>query len=240
MARGATLESLLTDLRAEVGQSTNPALGRNARDMLVTTIQRTQERLWQDYDWPHLRVRKDIQLQAGSRYYDFPTDIDIDRIEKIEIKYGSIWQPVSYGFDESFFAIHDSDEDQRSDPVERWREYSASQFEVWPMPATNGDATNLDRYLRVTGISNLSALVAESDTADLDDRLIVLYAAAEVLARQKATDAQAKLELANRHYARIRGRLGKRAIFGLGATDDQDGDYPRQRIRAVYGGFSGA
>jgi hypothetical protein len=76
--------------------------------------------------------------------------------------------------------------------------------------------------LQFIGKRKLGNLVANEDTADLDDRLIVLFAAAEILANQKSEDAQAKLSLANERYARLKGRSkgGSRdAILGGGKRD---------------------
>ena len=51
MARGTSLGVLLDDLRAEVGHSLQPNLGKSTRDVLINMLQRTQRRLWDDYSW---------------------------------------------------------------------------------------------------------------------------------------------------------------------------------------------
>ena len=55
--RGKTLESILNSVRAEARLSLLPANNNQVRDSHVILIQREQERLWEDYNWPHLRVR---------------------------------------------------------------------------------------------------------------------------------------------------------------------------------------
>lgn len=50
----------------------------------------------------------------------------------------------------------------------------AGQIEVWPVPSNNGSASTKEGVLRLQGIKNLSPLGAKTDTADLDDQLIVL------------------------------------------------------------------
>ena len=78
--------------------------------------------------------------------------------------------------------------------------------------------------VRVSGIKNLSALTGEADTADLDDQLIVLYAASEILARQKQGDAQNKIAQATAHYARLKARMSKTETFVIGGGEP-DGMY---------------
>ena len=51
---------MLTDLRAEIGHSTNVAHGINDRETLIYYLNRTQIQLYQDYDWPQLIIDRDI------------------------------------------------------------------------------------------------------------------------------------------------------------------------------------
>lgn len=222
MARGTTLGNLVNDLRSEVGHSLNSNLGSSMRDVLINSIQRVQRRLWDDYSWPFLRVRRDIDLQDGARYYDLPADMVFERIERVEFKYGDIWEPVSYGIGRDQYNQYDSDRDIRSWPIYRYDNYENNQIEVWPIPNQNIDATTGSGKLRIHGIRNLSALVEDSDTADLDDQLIVLYAAANILTRQRQADAGGKLQEANAHYMRLKARLSKSDTFVMGAeTSDE-------------------
>ena len=55
--------------------------------------------------------------------------------------------------------------------------------------------------------------MADSDRADLDDQLIVLFAAGELLQRQKAGDAKDKLLQAAAHYQRLKARNSKSDSF---------------------------
>lgn len=215
MARGTTLGELIDGVRAEAGHSLQANLSTSMRDVIIKIIQRQQKRLWEDFDWPFLRVDRDTEVQAGQRYYDFPVDVSIERVEKVEFRWGGIWYPVHYGIEPAHLDLYDSDADARGWPVERWQEREGNQFELWPIPGQNGSLADRNGILRVTGIKMLSPLVAESDRADLDDTLLVLFSAAEILAREKANDAGLKLQMAERHYSRLRGRNSKRSSFSL-------------------------
>ncbi|MBZ9706067.1 hypothetical protein LB543_04950 [Mesorhizobium sp. ESP7-2] len=218
--RGTTLVKLLDDLRAEARLSLNPAHNAQNRPLQVKALQREQERLWEDFDWPHLRIYPQAQVQAGQRYYETPENMNIERIERIEIFLNGDWVKLSPGIDAQHYSIWNSDLDARSWPPRRWQFNEDGDIELWPIPDTNADATSRDGYLRFTGIRDLNPLVADDDRADLDDIMLVGYCAAKILAASGAKDAKLTLDAANARYAKLRGRLTPRRefkMFGIGA-----------------------
>jgi hypothetical protein len=227
MARNVSLGVLIDDLRAEAGHSLQANLGVQMRDVLVKVLQRQQRRLWEDYDWTFLRVERDIAVAAGQRYYNFPTDLNLERLERVEFKYGDRWIPVDYGIGRHQYDTHDSDRDVRAFPVERWKEHDNDQIEIWPIPSQNGSTVTVSNILRFTGIRKLRPLVAESDVADLDDTMLVLFSAAEILAREKSEDASLKLQLADAHYKRLKARNSKSETFSLTGGDTSAGLRPQ-------------
>lgn len=215
MARGKTLLKLLDDLRAECRLSLNPAHNSQVRDTHIMHLQRVQEWLWDDFNWPHLRVERTIPCQAGERIYEPPAELSIDRLERVQFRDGDTWLDLCAGIGAEQYNIWDSELDQRSWPIERWRIWEDQQIEVWPIAVDNADPVSLNGYLKFIGIRDLSPLVNDGDRADLDDRLIVLYAASEILAAAGAKDAQLKLNQANKRYAKIRGELTPRRSFRM-------------------------
>lgn len=235
MARNKTLLSLLQDFRAETRQSGNAAHNTSVRDTQVRLLQRVQEWLWEETDWPHLRVRREIALQAGQRYYSFPEDLPIDRCEMIDVRYGGEWCRLSPGIGNEHYSTWDSDLDERSWPVERWQVYEDEMFELWPIPASNADPADKEGTLRLTGTRALRSLVQDGDQADLDDRLIVLYAAAEHLAATGANDAGLKLEAARRRKQHLISSFSKKQSFSLfGAGRESGGRKLRGMPRVHY------
>ena len=226
MARGTSLGILINDLRAEVGHSLQPSLGKATRDVLINQLQRVQRRLWDDYNWNFLKVKRDLAINAGQRYYDLPNDIVFERITRVETKHGDNWTKLHYGIGADEYNQYDSDADERSTPIRRYDNFENNQIEFFPVPANNSQADGTDS-VRIHGIRNLSPLVAESDTADLDDQLIVLFAASEILARQKQADAQQKLAQATAHYARLKARNAKTETFVIGGGEPEGIHRPR-------------
>lgn len=229
--RGRTLLQLISSVRAEIRASTNVNLGQNARPRIVELITREYERLYYDFKWDFLRIKRDKVLSAGARYYAFPTDLTFERIEKVEVRYSGQWKEIAYGIGSEHYNIIDSDETNgRQDPVRRWASYESDQFEVWPKPASNGSATGEGR-LRFWGVKKFSPLVSNTDICLLDDKLVSLFVASEYLADKK--DGVAKRQAAEQLYAKIRGSTKKSSVIQIGGGDDDCGDGERE-IRVTY------
>lgn len=215
MARGTQLQQLIAQLRAETGRVQSVAVGTSEVDNLKEQLRRVQELLYDDYDWPFLNIDRTINLQAGQRYYDFPIDLNYDRVEKVVFKYGNAFVNVERGITFDDYSAYDSEAGDRSSPLVKWdvkNTGTIEQLEAWPVPSEDGK-------LRFFGTKKLAPMVDDSDRAILDDRMIVLFAAAEMLARQKSPDAKNKMDLANARLLKLRGNsqaASKTVQVGLG------------------------
>lgn len=235
MARNQTLLKILTDVRGEARLSMNPAHNLADRDAQIGLIQREQERLWADHDWPHLRVSRYIPVSENIRYYDprnaydetwaQKDDLSLERVEDVAIFDGDTWRTLPNGIDDRMRYQHNGWTGGTAWPARHWDRAEDDRIEIWPMPnlsATPGlDQTTpptLNGILRVRGIRDLRPLVDDDDRADLDDRLLVLFCAAAILAESGAKDTNLKLEAATRHYARLKADQDKREPFSLFGT----------------------
>lgn len=218
MARNQTLLKLLQNFRSEARISGNPAHNSNMRDTQVQLLQRIQEWLWEEHSWPHLIVERFLPVQAGQRFYSPPEDLTTDRIHKIEVRYGEQWCELTPLIPSEAYSHWDSELDERSWPVSRWRVYEDDQIELWPIPDDNADAVSLEGTLKITGIRNLRPLVKDDDRADLDDRMLTLYAAAEHLAASGAQDAQFKADAAQKRVLQLTGNMSKVKTFRIGGS----------------------
>ena len=220
MARNKQLTQLIDALRAEVGHAVSVSVGVDNLPAIKQLIRRTQETLYDDFDWPHLRIQPTKALAAGQRYYDFDTTLDYERIEEVVLWYSGqphmLERGIGFGDDAQF----DSDSGIRSDPQLKWdvrHTGTKEQLEIWPIPSSNSNK------IQYKGIKKLNALTDLNDTADLDDQLIILFAAAEILTRQKSQDAGAKLAAANARYLKLKGRTkgaGQIAVMGGGSDTE--------------------
>ena len=211
---------LISDLRAELSKSTDPAVGVSDLPQLKQTLNRVYQSLYDLYPWPFLkRVFDRIPLQAGQRYYDFPEEMDFDNMESVAVWFSG--QPLhierGIGFEE--YATYDSESDVRVDPVVKWDVRSVDDtremLEVWPVPASNSYS------IQFIGKRKFEPLVDDSDLCLLDDDLVVIHAAAELLPT-KGTNIQAKLAAAQARLGMLKGRsaAGSGSVrLGLGRSN---------------------
>jgi hypothetical protein len=202
MPTGVQLSQMISDLRSELGHSVNVAHGVNTKDNMAYVLRRTQEVLYEEHDWPFLLVDRTITAYAGQYLYNYPADMPFEVINGAWWKEGSYLTEMDYGITIEDFNLYDTSEDQRSNPVQKWRHRpDEGQFEVWPVPSLAGE-------IRFRGSAPLSALIDDADPCTLDSNLIVLHTAAELLARQKSEDAPLKASLAGKHLVKLLSNQG--------------------------------
>lgn len=206
MPIGVTLDELVLAVRAEIGDSTNPAMGIDALPRFYQVIKRIQETYHMDFDWPQLIINPTEDIVAGQRYYTFNADVDFARIYTTHVIDGGVWLPMDYGIDPEHYNSSDSDAGQTESAPRRWVHYGENQFEIWPVP-------NKATKIKFRCIRALPRFTAGTDKCVIDSTLLVLTAAAEMLAVSKSEDAKLKLSMATSHYNRIKGRFQKDRMF---------------------------
>jgi hypothetical protein len=216
--------------KAEVGWNLQSGVAVAQDTEVNKLLAQMQQWLWSQYQFPFLYSHQDVAVSNGSRYYNYPALISLDYPTMVETKWGQLWYPVDYGISGTEYESVDPDRGETLDPVSRWQVYSATQFEVWPQPATA-------QTLRFWGTRLLAPLVAETDVCDLDDLLIVLFAAAEKLKRAKQPDWQDRQGRAIALFNRLKTANRPDTIFALSGKDDGSISYRfgRRRIITVVG-----
>lgn len=216
MAVGVQLQQLVKDVRAEIGHSLSVAQGQQTREKIQYLLRRTQTELHTAHDWPRLSVRRDVDLHAGTRVYDFPADVSFEHAVSISYKNGTEWVPLGHGIGDTEFNQHALGEEVS--PAQKW-DYDADndQIEIWPVPPEN-----ITGGLRVWGTKALGNFIAETDVSTLDGTLLTLFVAAEMLAKQKSEDAQVKLTKAQDYLRKLLDRSVSRksgvVILGGGSS----------------------
>lgn len=202
--RGRQFIQLLDDLRDELDINSDPAVGSSATPGLKRVLKRTYESLYDSYDWPHLRQVFDrITLNAGQRYYDFPDDMDYDKLEVTKVWWGGQPHDLNRGISFAQYAVYDSESDERSDPVTHWdvrKVGNKEMLEVWPIPSGTGQA------IQFIGKTKFRPLVDESDLCLLDSEIVILFAAAEKLPAKKRGDIQLKIAAAQARLGIVKAR----------------------------------
>lgn len=214
MARGTQFIKLIEMLRGELARATSVAVGVDDAAGLKIKLRARQELLYDEYDWPFLRERFKKPLEWSERYYDMPDGLNLERIEESHVYFGNLPRKIERGILEEDYAYFNSDNGIVADPVLKWDvRFTGTnpQIEVWPVPASN------NQYLIWRGIRNLRPLIADSDVADLDDQLIVLLTAAEIMEKEASPSAGTLKKLANGRFVNLRARArGASKMYRLG------------------------
>src|SRR6266478_452264 len=102
MARGTTLATLRTMLRAEIGQTLNTAAATSGDPTLNQFL--ASEELWlaSSLDWPFLDDRWNVTAGPSSRYLNMPTQtirgvtasINTERPFQVSVFFNNAWQDV--------------------------------------------------------------------------------------------------------------------------------------------------
>lgn len=209
MSRGTALSTLRTLLKAELrdAQQTNSVIDTEYNYALASK----QKDLALAYDWPFLQHDWDLACAAGSRYLNIPTTdvrgasvtINFERPVQVSRLHGSYYREICYGIGNEQYNLFEGTT-EKADPIQAWQlvtnaneASNPAQVEIWPSPATA-------QSLRFRGQRNVLALASNSDTADLDDYLLVYMVAADYLALRGQPNAPVVLRKAQEHLIKLR------------------------------------
>ena len=223
MPIGVSLDRLRKELRAETGQSLNYLLhGVQSQESQDMILDRQQRELWDAYQWPHLRIWKDVTLAKGQADYNYPTELPFDQISRIALAQSgtSRWQNLTYG-------IAPTDIPPGGAPggvPKQWGNKVSftsgvtnavgMMFTLLPVPDQEG------MVIRLSGQAPCTSLVSDTSMCIIDSKCIVLFAAAEILATQKSESAALKLTKAQNQLRKtlINQGADKRASYNMGGT----------------------
>lgn len=239
MPRQTLLPTLVRQLKACLGDSLT--VGTQSDSLYKQLLSDKQQWLVGEFDFPFLKCRWNKNVVAGDRYLTFPTtditgatvSLKLERPLKAYTFWTAVWMELEYGIDE-IDEMNSLNPDtnlpnraqQPLDPIKRWQWSGAdsTKFEIWPIPVTA-------QIVRFVGQRELAALSADTDKAELDDQLIVLSLAVDLLSKRKSADAQARLSEAAMRLRVLRASYATRSrevVLGGGRMQDS-----RQQRRAI-------
>lgn len=196
MARGTQLTKMIDMLRHELGHTIDRAAGTQNIDRMRYALGRTQQLLYDEHDWQFLKVNKLLTLVPNQRFYSLPSGLTPESTNRAWVQWGQEWLPLGFGISPEQYTAYD--EGEATDPALRWDYHDEGQIEIWPVPAT-------PTVVRFYGTAALEPLKVDSDRCTLDDLLIVMFAAAELIEDEQK--AAKKLSLANSRLRRLKGNL---------------------------------
>jgi hypothetical protein len=205
-----TLTNIVQNIRFELGNTSGLTQGVAELPGIKYRAKRVQEQLYEVFNWPHMIIESDVNLVAGTRYYDWDAPLNRDRVLSVHVKWSQAWTPIEYGFDTTIYNSSMPEETYQVNPVRFWRFHNTDQFEVWPTPADV-------QILRFRCMKALGSFTSDSDVSDLDANLITLFAAAEIAAQRKSSDAESKNNQAQALLTKIKGQMQDQKPFVYGS-----------------------
>jgi hypothetical protein len=213
MSRGTELTVLVDMLRSEMGHTIVRSAGVQNLENLKQVLSRVEQILWAQFDWPFGYIVETLQLEPGAAYYDYTENIDFTRV--VDIWHVDQSTRIAHKLDYGIDPTHYMASMDRQNPVLRWRHQGTARLEIWPPPISD------TQVLMIYGIQRLANMVNDTDLCTLDDQLIVLHAAAELLERQGSPDAGAKAATAAAHFRALKSKASsaKQEPWKFGAGD---------------------
>jgi hypothetical protein len=203
-----TLAEMLEGLRIEARISTNASHGLNLREPHTYLLNRVQSDLYLNYDWPSLKTLEYADISAGQRYVAIPEGLSFESLETIFAPdLTAKYRPMRQGITNVEINMRDPDNvSDREFPPVAWANYidataesNHNMIELWPV-------TDRATRLLFKGRRVPATLVDDDDRSTLDAYAIIMHAAAEILAGQKAEDAALKLDKAKERVRMLRIR----------------------------------
>lgn len=191
MPVGTQLSVLRTMLNAECGEEMDETISP-ARIAVNNQLLNNQQSFL-DNQHSFLRGKTVVSLPGviGQQYYNVPAGIDFDRLEQPTFtNVNNFRYRIGYGIGQEEYNLFRSDLGVTASPVMRWQMVNvgspaALKIELWPIPS-------VAQSIVFTGLLPLTPMVLDTDTCVIDDLVLVLFTAAEILARKGSGDAQAK------------------------------------------------
>lgn len=216
MRTGIKLETILDEIREETGLSTQHGQSVFNQSRLIQLVNRSERTLNAKYELTALQKEEQVSVVADAQYANLPSSMSFTEIDSVYVSYGDDWLPVTHGITPEHRAQYNAS--QRAMPITRWEIQSPGNvnFEVWPV---GGSA----QTLLFSGFAKLGGMVNPSDTCTLDADALVMFVAAQILARDKKDDAEFMLSSAIDHIKTIAKKQGslKRGSFNMASERKQ-------------------
>lgn len=170
------LGDLRSELLARLGFGAAGSASITNSTIIDSFLRSAQEQLYWQYEWIELLETSEQATGVDQRFYDYPSDCEVERIREVSILDGETYYPVTEGVT---MAMRSDLSSGRPRCYER-----AAQIEVWP-PA------DVAYTLRIDYIRALGRFTNDSDRTTIKSELVFLHALANAKLHYRQPDAAA-------------------------------------------------
>lgn len=233
MARNTPLANVVAMLKAELAANMTTGVATANDLQYACQIAAKQRWLGDSFDWPFLEDEWNVGIVGGGggRFNPLPTfpivnndaapvdeqgniiAINLERPRQTFTFFSNNWQEVEYGIGEEQYNYINSEANPIAtlDPIQRWMFDGQYNFEVWPVPQTaqvfrfRGQRTITPLLSFQSGGANPASISPQwQATLDLDDLMVMLFTAGEILQNLGKANAQSVLQRAQARMGQIR------------------------------------
>lgn len=198
MRSGVTLAQLRKEVQIETGQSTAAGHALQNAERIDHMLNRIERQLEMEHSWPTMRVERSVSLLAEAQTGTLPADLSFTNISQVWTAYGSDWVLMKHGIGPDMRTRYGTG--YRASPLLAWEiANDGTTFEVWPR-SPQAETVKFDGTLQA------GAMTQDSHVCKLDGDVLVLYVAAEMLAKGDPATAEMKLRLAANRIKSLLGR----------------------------------
>lgn len=206
--RQNTLLNVRQMFKAETQKSLNPLVSTSDDTRCNYMLYNTQNWLASEYDWDFLRTIIDQNIAGGAQYNTLPA-LNYERATQLKVYtfYNNFYQELSYGIGVDEYNISNAAIGQYQTPAQRYTFSDENDYELWPV----GQQAQTIRWIGQRPITTLFVnpaanplVFSDVATFDLDDLLVVLFAAATELQRTKDPAAQDMLQRAQKRLLDVK------------------------------------
>jgi hypothetical protein len=231
MPIGTALSVLRQMLNAEAGEEMDEAISPARVSVNNQLLNNMQSFLVTQHAYLLGKTRVEVAAVVGQQYYTLPAGIDFDRVEEPEfINVKNFRYRLGFGIGQEEYNIFRSDLGVRASPVMRWDLVNNSgvlQIELWPIPS-------VAQTLMLAGTLPLTLMSANEDTCVVDDLVLILFTAAQLVAKHQGGDASAILAKAQAALQSIRAsKPSKYDVFNIGGGMPRFSGFPYNPRRPV-------
>lgn len=200
MPIGTTLVNLRKMLNAECGEEMDETISPARVAINNQLLNNQQSFLANQHAYLLGKVRVQLTAVVGQQYYDLPSGIDFDRLDKPEFtNVANFRYRIAFGITQEHYNLFRSDLGVQSSPVMRWDLVNTTklQIELWPIPS-------MAQTIMLSGVLPITQMTTDASTCVIDDMALVLFTAAEILARKQSPDTAAKAEKARAYLQSLK------------------------------------
>jgi hypothetical protein len=191
MPVGTSLATLRKMLNVESGEEMDESISPARVAINNQLLNNQQAYLANQHAYLLGKTRVTLAAVVGQQYYNLPSGIDFDRLEKPEFtSVANFNYRIGFGIGPEEYNRFRAG--MQASPVMKWDLVNVSgtlQIELWPVPS-------VAQTIMLSGVLPLVQMVNDTDTCVIDDLVLVLYTAAEALALKSSPLTQAKAEKA--------------------------------------------